>query len=199
MSGISFTSDDRVSSAATIASGYTSSIIAARWLATIIDTAVVLALFFTPVVAMERSVAEKVIWVSLALIVAYFPVMETRFGGSLGKLATGTRVVNIRGEWPAWWQSIVRTLLRLIEVNPFLMGAIPAGIIALCSSHRQRLGDMLARTYVLRRVDIARIRRTGTARIAEPVWSPAPAAAPVPVPPPLPLVSGADDARWQGP
>jgi uncharacterized RDD family membrane protein YckC len=198
MSGIAFGSDDTVSSAATIAAGYTSSIIAARWLATIIDSVLLLALLFIPAVALDKSVGEIVIWVSLALIAAYFPVMETRFGGSLGKLATGTRVVNIRGERPSWWQAIVRTLLRLIEVNPFLLGAIPAGLIALCSSNRQRLGDMLARTYVLRRADIGRIRKTGTARVAEPVWSQA--SVPAPVPPPLPpAVPGPDDARWARP
>ncbi|WP_421568499.1 RDD family protein [Stenotrophomonas sp. PD6] len=200
MSGIAFGSDDTVSSAATIAAGYTSSIIAARWLATIIDSVLLLAVLFIPAVALDKSVGEIVIWVSLALIAAYFPVMETRFGGSLGKLATATRVVNIRGERPNWWQAIVRTLLRLIEVNPFLLGAIPAGLIALCSSNRQRLGDMLAGTYVLRRADIGRIRKTGTARVAEPVWSQA--SAPVPVPPPLPpspSVPGSDDTRWARP
>ncbi|GEM_PF-1326515 len=195
MSGIAFGSDDTVSSAATIAAGYTSSIIAARWLATIIDSVVLLMIFVVPILVLDRAMAEKVIWLSVALLVAYFPVMETRFGGSLGKLATGTRVVNIRGERPSGWQSIVRTLLRLIEVNPFLMGAIPAGLIVLCSSNRQRLGDMLARTYVLRRADIGRIRRTGMARVAEPVWS----QASVPVPPPLPPVPAAGDERWARP
>ncbi|MGH8037469.1 MAG: RDD family protein [Stenotrophomonas sp.] len=203
MSGIAFGSDDTVSSAATIAAGYTSSIIAARWLATIIDSALLLAVLFTPVVALDKAVGEVVIWLSLALIAAYFPVMETRYGGSLGKLATGTRVVNIRGERPSWWQAIVRTLLRLIEVNPLLFGAIPAGVVVLLSGTRQRLGDMLAGTYVLRRADIGRIRKTGTARVAEPVWSQATVAVPVPVPPPLPpappAVPGSDDARWARP
>jgi hypothetical protein len=81
------------------------------------------------------------------------------------------------------------------------LGAIPAGLIALCSSNRQRLGDMLARTYVLRRADIGRIRKTGMARVAEPVWSQANASVPVPppLPPPPPSVPGSDDARWARP
>ncbi|MGH8088625.1 MAG: hypothetical protein ACREPC_10170, partial [Stenotrophomonas sp.] len=66
MSGIAFGSDDTVSSAATIAAGYTSSIIAARWLATIIDSALLLAVLFTPVVALDKAVGEVVIWLSLA-------------------------------------------------------------------------------------------------------------------------------------
>lgn len=86
--------------------------------------------------------------------------METQLGGSLGKLATGTRVVNLQGGWPSWWQSIIRTLMRLIEVNPMLIGGIPAGITALASRHHQRLGDMIARTYVLHRQDIDRVRRS---------------------------------------
>ncbi|WP_411850132.1 RDD family protein [Stenotrophomonas sp. LGBM10] len=199
MSGVSFNSDGRVSSAATIAAGYTSSIIAARWLATLIDFAALALIIGVPLMTLGETVAKQATWLWTTLLVAYFPVMETRFGGSLGKLATGTRVVNIRGERPAWWQSIVRTALRLIEVNPFLFGAIPAGLVALMSSNRQRIGDMLARTYVLRRADIARIRTTGTAQVAGPVVSQAAMPVPPPLPPsPLPLPED-DNARWARP
>lgn len=191
MSAITFGGDGMVSNAATIAAGYTTSIIAARWLASIIDGIVlVVPALVIPMLPLERSITSLMVWPWLGLLVAYFPVMETCFGGALGKLATGTRVVNLHGGRPAWWQSIVRTLLRLVEVNPFLFGAIPAGLIVLLSGHRQRLGDMLARTYVLRRADIARIRPAGTAR-AEPVWN----SHPVPVPPPIPL-PGPEDGRW---
>ena len=192
MSAVAFNSGDgKVASAATIAAGYTSSIIAARWLATIIDFIVLFLVAGAPLIFLEESIAQKVVWLSLAFLVAYFPVMETVWGGAVGKLATGTRVVNVRGERPAWWQSIIRTLLRLIEVNPFLVGGVPAGIVALMSGNRQRLADMLPGTYVRRRADTARTRRPDAPR-SEPVMRSAAAPA-TPSPPPLP---GADDSRW---
>lgn len=39
--------------------------------------------------------------------------------------------------------------MRLVEVNPFLLGGIPAGIAVALSTYNQRLGDMLAGTYVV--------------------------------------------------
>jgi len=48
---------------------------------------------------------------------------------------------------------------RLVEVNPLLLGGLPAGIAVAMSRRRQRLGDMLAGTYVVRRKDLAAIRR----------------------------------------
>lgn len=182
MSAVSFNSDDKVSSAATIAAGYTASIIASRWLATILDILALAVMVVVPMIALDGAFARVALWPCLALLVAYFPVMESCFGGTLGKLATGIRVVDIDGGRPAWWQSIVRTLLRLIEVNPFLFGGIPAGLVALLTPHRQRVGDLLARTYVLRSGDIGRIRPAGTVR-AEPVWNPGPASLPPPLPP----------------
>jgi uncharacterized RDD family membrane protein YckC len=55
---------------------------------------------------------------------------------------------------------MVRTLFRLIEVNPILVGGIPAGIAVLMSAHKQRLGDMVASTYVLRDRDADQLSRS---------------------------------------
>lgn len=160
MTAITFNGEGRQLTAATIAAGYSSSLVARRWLATIIDSAALALIFIGPIVVLPETLAKTVMPLLLLLLAAYFPVMETQLGGSLGKLATGTRVVNLQGGWPSWWQSIIRTLMRLVEVNPMLMGGIPAGITALVSKHHQRLGDMMARTYVLHREDIDRVRRS---------------------------------------
>jgi uncharacterized RDD family membrane protein YckC len=40
-------------------------------------------------------------------------------------------------------------LLRILEVNPLLIGALPASIAILSSKRRQRIGDMLAGTVVV--------------------------------------------------
>lgn len=89
---------------------------------------------------------------------AYFPVTEGLWGRSLGKLLTGTIVVNEEGDPPGVSRAIVRTLFRLIEVNPFLLGGLPAGIFVFNTKHCQRLGDMVAGTYVVRFDDLKRAK-----------------------------------------
>jgi uncharacterized RDD family membrane protein YckC len=49
---------------------------------------------------------------------------------------------------------VANALLRLVEVNPLLVGGLPAGIVAVLSPRKQRLGDMLAGTLVVYRGDI---------------------------------------------
>ena len=82
-------------------------------------------------------------------LVAYYWVGEAIWGRTLGKLVTGLKVVNKYGNPPGFGSALVRTFFRLIEVNPFLIGGIPAGIFVLATPKRQRLGDLVANTYVL--------------------------------------------------
>jgi uncharacterized RDD family membrane protein YckC len=77
------------------------------------------------------------------------------FGRTLGKLVTGLIVINARGTRPSVGEAVIRTLTRFIEVNPVLFGGLPAGIIADRSRCRQRIGDMLAGTYVVFAKDLA--------------------------------------------
>jgi uncharacterized RDD family membrane protein YckC len=79
----------------------------------------------------------------------YFPVTEVLWGRSLGKLVTGLVVVDAQGHRPSVGKAVIRTVLRLVEVNPFLLGGVPAGVLVAISPHRQRLGDMAAGTYVI--------------------------------------------------
>ena len=128
-----------------------------RWFGCWIDLLVLAALFFVPVfivfgvsgTSSNSPYAPAAIVLGLILALAYFPVTEGIWGRSLGKLASGLKVVDKDGRTPAIWRIIVRTLMRLIEVNPGLLGGIPAGIAVLASKHRQRLGDMMAGTYVI--------------------------------------------------
>jgi MFS family permease len=91
------------------------------------------------------------------LPLAYFPVTETIWGRSLGKFVTGLIVVDKTGARPAFWRVLIRTLLRLVEVNPFLIGGIPAGICVIATKRKQRLGDLAAGTYVIPIKDLAAI------------------------------------------
>jgi uncharacterized RDD family membrane protein YckC len=95
----------------------------------------------------------------------YYVLLEGAWGATLGKLALKLRVVDRSGNVPGFGRAIVRTLLRAIEVNPFLLGALPAVVVVALSRGRRRLGDMAAGTYVLLAADVERVR--GAARITD--------------------------------
>lgn len=90
----------------------------------------------------------------IAFIVLYFTVLETMYGKTVGKLMCKLSVVDANGEKPKFWQSLVRTLTRAIELNPKVLGPVPAFICLLIAKKRQRIGDLLAKTYVVRDIDL---------------------------------------------
>jgi uncharacterized RDD family membrane protein YckC len=128
-------------------------IILRRWAGCWIDFITLGILLAGPflVLALARldTAAQLALVVSSLLVLAYFPVTEGLWGRSLGKLVTGLVVVDQHGGRPGLAKAALRTLARLIEVNPFLLGGIPAGLIVVFSKERQRLGDMWAGTYVI--------------------------------------------------
>ncbi len=119
-----------------------------RWLATFIDFAILLSFLLIPDYLLGNELYNKTIAIWLSLIALYFPVLESVTGYSIGKYICRIRVIDRNGNKPSFIKSIIRTLLRLIEVNPFLAGGIPAGLVVLFSKKGQRIGDMLAGTYV---------------------------------------------------
>lgn len=52
-------------------------------------------------------------------MVVYYTIFEGMTGRTLGKLITGTKVVNERGEPPSFGQSLGRSFARLIPFEPF--------------------------------------------------------------------------------
>ena len=77
----------------------------------------------------------------------YFVVMEKTQGATLGKKLMGLRVVRESGEAMDWGAVIIRNLLRFIDgIAFYLVGAIVVWV----SKKRQRLGDMAAKTLVVR-------------------------------------------------
>jgi uncharacterized RDD family membrane protein YckC len=101
----------------------------------------------------------------LVALVAYFVVFEALWGRTLGKLITGTVVIDRDGRAPGFAKAIARTVLRLVEVNPLLIGGLPAGIALLVTKRHQRMGDLLAGTYVVRK---KYLKRAATASSLQP-------------------------------
>src|SRR5258708_15783171 len=81
------------------------------------------------------------------LFFLYYIVLEAVLGATLGKLLLRLRVVNVDGSRIGWGASIIRNLLRIIDVLPFfyLLGAI----LIWTSPQPQRLSDRVPKTPLL--------------------------------------------------
>lgn len=126
-----------------------------RWLGGAIDLVFIVLLFLIPDMVLGNARYQETIWFWAIVAIIYFPVFEGIWGRSIGKLIAGTMVVDELGKAPGIWKAALRTITRLFEVNPIAAGCLPAAIAVGMSQNCQRLGDMLARTYVVRIKDLA--------------------------------------------
>jgi uncharacterized RDD family membrane protein YckC len=96
-------------------------------------------------------VSDLPVWASVAyglFVIGYYILLEGLLGQTLGKLAVGIKVVSeATGTTPGIAPAAVRTVLRLIDG---LFCYAVAFVSVLASAKRQRLGDMAARTLVVR-------------------------------------------------
>jgi uncharacterized RDD family membrane protein YckC len=87
------------------------------------------------------------LWLTL-LAVLYYVVLEGFFGRTIGKFVTGIKVIDAEtGGRPGLLSAIARTALRLIDG---IFGYLVALIVVVNSDRRRRLGDMAAKTLVVR-------------------------------------------------
>jgi uncharacterized RDD family membrane protein YckC len=94
-------------------------------------------------------------WAAAALaFFGYYLVSEVVLRNTFGKWVMGLRIRTLRGDKITSGQALVRSLLRVLEVNPILFGALPAAVAMFFSKRRQRIGDRLAGTVVVPRSDL---------------------------------------------
>lgn len=87
--------------------------------------------------------------VSIVTILVYFTLLEAAAGITLGKKIVGLRVVRMDGSPIGFRESIIRNVLRLVDGQPagtFLV----AVILVVLTPDNQRLGDLAAKTMVVR-------------------------------------------------
>jgi uncharacterized RDD family membrane protein YckC len=125
-----------------------------RSVGAVIDLVVLFVFLMIPDGLLGNERYRETLWIWLGLELLYFPLTEGFFGRTVGKLLMGIVVVDAAGGPPGPWRGALRTLLRFFEVNPLVLGGIPAAIAVAASQRHQRLGDMLAGTYVLRAKDL---------------------------------------------
>jgi uncharacterized RDD family membrane protein YckC len=87
-------------------------------------------------------------FVAFVVVVLYYVFMEGVLGRTVGKMVTGIRVIDAStGAAPGIGKAAVRTILRIVDgFFAYLVGFI----VVLSSDRRRRLGDMAARTLVVR-------------------------------------------------
>lgn len=124
-------------------------IIGQRWIACWIDFFAMLVFLLLLDYSLGNELYRRLLPVWLLALALYFPVCEGIWGYTLGKLIGRVRVIDETGAPPGFAKALVRTLTRLIEVNPVLVGGVPAGIVVALSRRRRRFGDMLAKTDVV--------------------------------------------------
>ncbi len=84
----------------------------------------------------------------------YFFIFEMLWSRTPGKFMQGLVVRNIDGTRASLKGHLIRTIARVLEANPILLGGIPAGIAIISSAKKQRIGDSLAGTVVVSRHDV---------------------------------------------
>jgi uncharacterized RDD family membrane protein YckC len=121
-----------------------------RYIAATLDNGVAMLLAILAakaVSAYDFRVLQAVVLIGVYLGYYYLP--EALFARTPGKFITGLKVVDFAGANCSLSQTTIRTLFRVLEVNPLLFGALPAGLCVIFSAHRQRFGDRAAKTYVV--------------------------------------------------
>ena len=121
----------------------------ARLIALFIDHLIGFALMLVAVafVPEDMPVVKAVLFFLVYL--AYFVVLEGLWSRTLGKFFQGLVVRKLDGSRCGWKAALIRGGLRIIEVNPLLLGGLPAGLVVIATERKQRIGDLLAGTLVV--------------------------------------------------
>jgi len=81
----------------------------------------------------------------------YYIIMEAMQGATFGKMVLGIRVIKLDGSPIGWGEAIVRNLLRIVDHLPYVVPYLLGALLIWTSPSKQRLGDRIAHTVVVRR------------------------------------------------
>lgn len=87
--------------------------------------------------------------IAYAFYLFYYFIFEACFAATPGKAYFGLTVRQLDGTRCTVRSAFIRALTRIIELNPLVLGYLPAAIVCFRSKRKQRLGDMLAGTVVV--------------------------------------------------
>jgi uncharacterized RDD family membrane protein YckC len=94
------------------------------------------------------------LYLALLASLAYFAVMESQYGATLGKMAMGIKVVRLDGSPCGVPEALIRNVLRPVDAFPafYLLGIFFVAI----TPKNQRIGDLAASTLVVNAATSAR-------------------------------------------
>jgi len=130
--------------------------VASRALAWLIDVLVMFVLIATAIqvlgsfMPVAGGLAAAVILVAVFLVQWWYTaLLEWLWGGqTIGKRIVGLRTLSERGVRIDFTQSVVRNLVRIVDLLPAVY--LTGGVSALLDRHGRRLGDLAAGTIVVR-------------------------------------------------
>ncbi len=121
----------------------------ARLIAVFIDHLIAFALTMLVVAFVPESLPVVKAVFLFFIYLSYFVVLEALWSRTLGKFFQGLVVRKLDGSRCDWRAALIRSALRIVEVNPLLIGGLPAGLVIIANERRQRIGDLLAGTLVV--------------------------------------------------
>ena len=107
---------------------YGSSIFFKRWGATVVDFLFMIGLGLA-LLLMPSSLFGIGLVIYILFYLLYYVLLEGLTGYTVGKLLFRIRAVRADGRAPGFVKGLIRATLRIVDTNPLLMGALPAGIL----------------------------------------------------------------------
>ncbi|MEA2480264.1 MAG: hypothetical protein QOJ07_2186 [Thermoleophilaceae bacterium] len=137
--------------------------------------------------------------ITLAFGIAYWVILQGIKGWTPGKLALGIRTVDAEGRPPGIGKAFVRQFMWIADSFPWFIPYIVGFVTALATEKNQRVGDLVAKTFVVKKEAAGRPPFGGGAPgggFAQPAYgTPAPAGG-YPPQPPQPAVAAGQKADW---
>jgi uncharacterized RDD family membrane protein YckC len=95
--------------------------------------------------------SNRAVWLLIDILanVGILWVWQGRTGKTPGKAAMGIRVVNAEGQPPGIGRAALRWVLWIVDAFPYIIPYLTGFITALTSQRNQRVGDMVASTFVV--------------------------------------------------
>lgn len=80
----------------------------------------------------------------------YFVLLQGAYGQTVGKMLVKIKVVREDGSKISYVDAVVRTILALIDLIPYFIPYLLGAILIWTSDTKQRLGDRVAHTVVVK-------------------------------------------------
>lgn len=93
----------------------------------------------------------NLLWLGLSL--GLLVILQGLTGWTPGKLLTGLRTVREDGRPPGILKALLRWLLWIVDGFPYFIPGLVGFILGLTTTGHRRLGDMVAKTFVVRSAD----------------------------------------------